>query len=76
MLCFNSSNLRTPGAPSDLFLFIIDRSALSAPPPQGPPQGPPQFAQVNRLTTASWSMNGKIYVLGAVGGEDWLRKFL
>jgi hypothetical protein len=72
MVCFNSNNFRTPGAPSDLFLFIIDRAAISS----APAQGPPQLAQVNRLTTASWSEKDKTYILGTLGGEDVLRKFL
>jgi hypothetical protein len=60
------------GADNDLFLFVIDRSAL----PDPPPGQLPQFAHVGRMTTASWTLGGNAYVLACPGDEDDLRKFL
>ena len=60
------------GHDNDLFLFIVDRSAL----PDPPLSPSAQFARVNNMTTASWTVGDKIYVLAAKGNEDDLRKFL
>jgi uncharacterized membrane protein YbaN (DUF454 family) len=60
------------GADNDLFLFIVNRSAL----PDSPPGQSPQFARVGRMTTASWTLGGNAYVLACLGSEDDLRKFL
>jgi hypothetical protein len=60
------------GHDDDLFLFIVDRSALS-----DPPLGQSaQFARVNNMTTASWTAGGKTYVLASKASEEDLRKFL
>ena len=60
------------GADKDLFLFIIDRSAL----PDPPSGQKPQFARVGAMTTASWTLGDNAYVLASKGSEDDLRKFL
>jgi hypothetical protein len=72
MLCFNSGRPMDPGEKSDLFLFVIDRAAL----PDAPPTSTPVVAKVNKLTTASWSLGDKVYLLGGFGDEDYIRKFL
>ena len=60
------------GHDDDLFLFIVDRSAL----PDPPPSQTAQFARVNNMTTASWTVGDKTYVLASKGNEEDLRKFL
>jgi hypothetical protein len=72
MVCFNSGKNGKPNEP-DLFLFIIDRAAVQA----APVAASPEFDRPNRrFTTASWSSGDKIYVLGGLGGEEFLRKYL
>jgi len=60
------------GADNDLFLFIVNRSAL----PDPPADPTPRFARVGQMTTASWTIGDTSYVLATKGGEDDLRKFL
>ena len=70
MICFNSGTTASPNQP-DLFLFVANRADV----PNAPDTGPPQFAQSNRLATASWSDKGKTYVLAGIGDEAFLRKY-
>ena len=60
------------GADNDLFLFIIDRSAL----PDPPLSAAAQFAHVGKMTTASWTLGEKTYLLASKGTEEDLKKFL
>lgn len=60
------------GRDNDLFLFIIDRSAL----PDPPPGSSAQFSRAGPMTTASWTLGDRVYVLASKGDEDYLRKFL
>jgi hypothetical protein len=60
------------GHDDDLFLFIVDRSAL----PDPPLGQSARFARVNNMTTASWTAGDKTYVLASKGNEEDLRKFL
>jgi hypothetical protein len=72
MICFNSGRNARPGQP-DLYLFIIDQAAVR----QAPATASPTFTQLTRhFTTASWSLGGKTYVLGANGDEAFLKKYL
>ena len=61
-----------PGVKTDLFLFVTDRNAT----PDVPASKAPTFTQVNKLLTASWSRNGRIYILAAPGDAEFLKKFL
>src|SRR5439155_22034322 len=72
MVCFHSGRPLAPGAKTDLFLFIIERKAV----PNPPPAEPPQLAQANRISTASWTSGGLVYVLAADGDVAFLRKYL
>jgi hypothetical protein len=60
------------GHDDDLFLFIVDRSGL----PDPPLSLSAEFARVNNMTTASWTVGDKTYVLASKGNEEDLRKFL
>ena len=63
MVCLESPTQGT------LFLFVVDRASLRAPPPTQP-----EFASVKNLATASWSQGDRAYVLAANGRMDELRK--
>jgi hypothetical protein len=73
MICFDSGKTTPPGA-ADLFLFIIDRSALADAPANPPQEATP--SRFSRLTTAGWSSGDKTYLLGALGDEKFLRNHL
>lgn len=72
MICFRTGRPMPPGQQSDLWLFVVDNGAvknLSA-------SATPRLAKVNRLVTATWTQGGKLYLLGMVGNEQTIRKFL
>ncbi len=71
MVCFNSGHSAQPNEP-DLFLFIIERSAVQ----KAPPEVPELVRLSRRFTTASWTSGNKAYVLGARGDEKLLRTYL
>jgi hypothetical protein len=66
MVCFRTGKPLAPGAKSDLFLFVIDQKDLANP----PPLNTPAFATVSTLVTASWSEDGKVYMLAASEESD------
>jgi uncharacterized membrane protein YbaN (DUF454 family) len=66
LVCLDSGNKNI------LYLFVVDRSAVSDP----PRTDPPQFVRIRKLMSASWSHEGRIYILAASGEEDVLRRFL
>ena len=66
MLCLRAPNHR------GVWLCIIERAAL----PDGPKQSVPQIAVTDGLPTASWTENGKTYLLIAEGDEPFLRTLL
>ena len=72
MVCFRTGKPLPPGESSDLWLFVIDRSAVK----QAPPVGSLQFARVNKLMTVTWTQGDKLYVLGVEGDEQTLRQYL
>jgi hypothetical protein len=72
MVCFNSGK-GGPGAP-DLFLFIVDRSAVQEPSTHCPGPGP-AVADVKSLATVSWIDGGKTYLLAGTGDQEFLKRF-
>jgi len=72
MICFNSGKNTDPSEPSDLFLFVIDRTALTS----APEAGAAQFVPLNRMGTVTWSAGDKTYVLGGYGNEAFIRQYL
>jgi len=72
MICFLSGKPLPQGQLSDLWLFVTDHASI----PDAPGTAQPEIAKVNRLTTATWTANGKTYVLAVDGDEEFLRKFL
>ncbi len=71
MICFHTSKAPAD-AVSDLWLFVIDHDSVK----NAPAAAAPQFAQVNRLVTATWAQDGKLYLLGTEGDEQTIRRLL
>jgi hypothetical protein len=72
MICFHSGRPLGPGQTSDLFLFVAPSSRIRG----APGATSPALARVNRATTATWSRDGKTYLLIAAGDEELIRKYL
>ncbi len=72
MVCFRSGQPPPSGAKSDLYLFVVDRATV----PDAPAEGQTRLEKVSQVSTASWSSDGKVYVLAAEGDEEFLRRFL
>ena len=72
MVCFRTGKPLPPGAQSDLWLFVVDRSRVK----DAPPAGSRQFVQVGRLRMVTWTDGDKLYVLGTTGDEQTLRRYL
>jgi len=66
MVCFDR------GGQQPLFLFVADQKALAA----GAPGPEPEFREIGRLTTATWTRDGLVYVLAAKGGREVLAPYL
>lgn len=71
MICFKSGKHTDPMEPSDLFLFVIDGTAVA----KAPKMDAAKFVQLNRLGTLTWSAGDKTYVLGGYGAEDFVRNY-
>ena len=71
MMCFHSGKQLGPGEKSDLFLFVLDRAAVT----DAPRPGAPEFSTTNRITTASWTEGDKFYLLAGVSDEAFLRRY-
>ncbi|MBU6399837.1 MAG: hypothetical protein KGS61_05915 [Verrucomicrobia bacterium] len=65
MVCFDG------GANKVLFLYVIDRAAVSGP----PATDVPELATVSKLMTASWSRGDKVYVLAGEVDQESLRRY-
>ncbi|HEY1787996.1 MAG TPA: hypothetical protein VGJ73_07570 [Verrucomicrobiae bacterium] len=72
MICFRQGKTLPPGQPGDLWLFVIDQSAVNG----APATTSPQLATVDGLITATWTQDGKLYLLGARGDEQTIQKYL
>jgi len=72
MICFRTGKPLPPGQQSDLWLFVVDHTSVKG----APVTSMPQFTKVNRLITSVWTHGDKLYLLGAEGDEQTIRKFL
>jgi hypothetical protein len=72
LVCFRTGRPLARGAQSDLWLFVVDRTAIK----NAPGTSAPQVAKVNRLITATWTDGNKLYFLGLDGPEPELRQYL
>jgi len=64
MVCFDRGDREM------LFLFVMEGTAV----PDGPP-AVPALTKVNKLMTASWTRDGKTYLLAGPEDEEFLRKY-
>jgi hypothetical protein len=72
MICFRQGETLPPGQPGDLWLFVIDQTAVNG----APTTTSPQLTKVNGLITATWTEGGELYLLGARGDEQTIQKYL
>lgn len=72
MICFKTGRPLPPGQAGDLWFFIIDHAAV----PDAPISLAPVLATVKGVKTASWTRDGKTYVLAVAGDERLLKEFL
>jgi hypothetical protein len=71
MICFGTGSPAAAGAKNDLWLFVVDQKSVA----DAPQDSRPQLARVNRLFTATWSAQGKVYLLATTADENVLRSF-
>jgi hypothetical protein len=72
MICFRAGKTLPPGQAGDLWLFVIDQTAVNG----IPAAASPQFSNVDGLVTATWTQGGKLYLLGTRGDEQTIQKYL
>jgi hypothetical protein len=72
MICFRTGRPLPPDQAGDLWLFVVDRSAVKG----APDATSPHIARVYQLITAVWTQGDKLYLLGTAGDEQTLQKFL
>jgi hypothetical protein len=56
----------------ELFLFVMDRANLG----KAPETGQTEFTRIQKLMTASWTQDDKIYILAGTGKEADLKAYL
>lgn len=71
MICFQSGQPLPPGHQSDLWLFITEPTIEGA-----PKANAPVFEKENGLTSASWTVGNRTYVLTTDHDEQLLKRFL
>lgn len=74
MICFQTGRPLKPGLPSDLWLFVTDRSSASGTPTDSKPvlkEGPEPG-----VATASWTVGNRTYILAVKGDKELLSRFL
>jgi hypothetical protein len=72
LVCFRTGKRLPPGEASDLWLFVVDRSAVK----NAPAGNAAQLAKINRLNTATWTDGNKLYFLGVAGQEADVKQYL
>jgi len=75
MICYSSGKPLDPGQQSDLWLFVTDSTTT----PDSPTSASPRFDQItgkDGLIAASWTADGRTYVLATRGDEQFLSKYL
>ena len=65
MVCLKSAS------DQPLFLFAMDAGEMR----NAPPAGETEFAKIHRLNSASWSANGKVYILAGPMDDDGLKRY-
>ena len=70
MICYKTGQPLADGTKSDMFLFVVDAKDV----PNSPQASTPELAKVGVLSTASWSQNGKLYLLAALDESELKRR--
>jgi uncharacterized membrane protein YbaN (DUF454 family) len=70
MICYKTGLPLADGTKSDMFLFVVDAKDV----PNSPRESTPEFAKVSVLSTATWSQNGKLYLLAALDESELKRR--
>lgn len=69
MVCFHTPKTTQE---NNLWLFVVDQSSVR----KVDVGSAPKLSKVNRLITATWTQDGKVYVMGAEGNENDIRDYL
>lgn len=72
LICFRTDKARSPSDQPDLWLFVVDRTAVK----DSSVVAGMEFTKVNRLMTATWTDGDKVFFLGLDGQEADLKKYL
>lgn len=72
MICFKTGKPLHPPQNSDLWLFVVNSKSV----PGAPETANPLVQRIHGVTAATWTENGKTYVLAIEGDEAALRKYL
>ncbi|HEV2455763.1 MAG TPA: hypothetical protein VGY98_15975 [Verrucomicrobiae bacterium] len=72
MICFRQGKTLPPGQPGDLWLFVIDQTAVNG----VPETDSPQLTTVDGVIAATWTRQGRLYVLAARGDQQTIQKYL
>jgi hypothetical protein len=72
MICFRQGKTLPPGLPGDLWLLVIDQTAVK----DAPAAASPTVATIDGVITATWTQDGKLYFLAAQGDEHTIQKYL
>jgi hypothetical protein len=71
LICFQTKPL-PQGQQGDLWLFVIDQASVQG----GSSVTATQYAQTCGLMTATWTQDGKLYVLAMKGDQQAIQKYL
>ncbi len=71
MICLGTGTPVAASGKNDLWLFVVDQKFVA----DAPQDSRPHFDRVNRLATATWSEQGKLYLLATTADEGTLRNF-
>lgn len=72
MICFVTGKPLKPNQPGDLWLFVAQAGAVM----DAPSTATPQLADVNGVSVATWTQDGKFYLLATPGDQQAVQKYL
>jgi hypothetical protein len=71
MICFTTGAQLAPGNQNDLWLFVVDQKSVA----DAPRDSQRLISNVNRLITATWSENGKLYLLATTADQAVFKNY-
>ena len=72
LLCFQTGRPLPVGQQNDIWLYTVDQKSIK----NLKALAQPQFENISHLATATWVQDGKLYLLGVLGDEATLKKYL